>query len=125
VFSSFNIRKLSKSKNRERELDFMSRFCARCDLIAIQKIQDSLDGLIFLQERVTSEGEFGLVVSDITGKVPGKKGLPNASPFYIGGGGYAGRNWLPTSRSTARAFSTISKQTRRRSEAPGVNSTKK
>ena len=81
MFSSFNIRKLSKSKNRERELDFMSRFCARCDLIAIQKIQDSLDGLIFLQERVTSEGEFGLVVSDITGEVPGKRGMAERLAF--------------------------------------------
>lgn len=51
VLSSFNIRKLSKSKNRERELDFMSRFCARCDLVAIQEIQDSLDGLTYLQDR--------------------------------------------------------------------------
>ena len=52
MLSSYNIRKLSKSKNRERELDFMPRFCARCDLIAIQELQDSLDGLIFLQDRV-------------------------------------------------------------------------
>ncbi len=42
VFASFNIRKLGKAKGRERELNFMARFCARCDLVAIQEVQDDL-----------------------------------------------------------------------------------
>ncbi|NQU61573.1 MAG: endonuclease/exonuclease/phosphatase [Rhodospirillales bacterium] len=85
VLASFNIRKLGKVKNRERELAFMARFCARCDLVAIQEVQDSLDGLRHLKkqvdERVASEGEFGLVVSDITGEVPGEKGMAERLAF--------------------------------------------
>ena len=85
VLASFNIRKLGKLRNRERELAFMARFCARCDLIAIQEVQDSLEGLRYLKqkvdERVASAGEFGLVVSDITGEVPGEKGMPERLAF--------------------------------------------
>ena len=85
VFASFNIRKLGKRDNRERGLAFMARFCARCDLIAIQEVQDNLQGLRHLKklvdERVASEGEFGLVVSDITGEVPGEKGMPERLAF--------------------------------------------
>lgn len=85
VLASFNIRKLGKSNARNRELDFMSRFCARCDLVAIQEVQDSLDGLTYLRdrvnERISSDGEFGLVVSDITGEVPGQKGMAERLAF--------------------------------------------
>ena len=28
-----------------RELDFLARFCACCDLVSIQEVQDNLDGL--------------------------------------------------------------------------------
>lgn len=85
VLASFNIRKLGKVKDRERELAFMARFCARCDLIAIQEVQDKLEGLHYLKEkideRVASAGEFGLVVSDITGEVPGEKGMAERLAF--------------------------------------------
>lgn len=71
--------------DRHRELDFMSRFCARCDLVAIQEVQDDLDGLIYLRdrvnERISSAGEYGLVVSDITGEVPGQKGMAERLAF--------------------------------------------
>lgn len=85
VLSSFNIRKLNKPRGRERELDFIAQFCARCDLVAIQEIQDSLDGLIYLRdrvnERVSSDGEYGLIVSDITGEVPGESGMAERLGF--------------------------------------------
>ncbi len=93
VLASFNIRKLgwaTKRKkgeiiSRERELAFMARFCARCDLVAIQEVQDSLKGLRYLKdrvdERVGSAGEFGLLVSDITGEVPGEEGMPERLAF--------------------------------------------
>lgn len=45
VFGSFNIRKLSSRRNRKTELDFLARFCACCDLVSIQEVQDNLDGL--------------------------------------------------------------------------------
>ena len=93
VLASFNIRKLGQTEkrvkgkiiSRKRELEFMARFCARYDLIAIQEVQDNLKGLRYLKqkvdERVASEGEFGLLVSDITGEVPGEKGMAERLAF--------------------------------------------
>lgn len=85
VLGSFNIRKLGKSKGRERELDFMARFCAACDLVAIQEVQDDLDGLRHLRQRtearVAGPGEYTLAVSDITGSVPGRKGMAERLAF--------------------------------------------
>jgi endonuclease/exonuclease/phosphatase family metal-dependent hydrolase len=85
VFASFNIRKLSTRRDRKTELDFLARFCARCDLVAIQEVQDSLDGLRYLMERteahVAGQGEYALAVSDITGQVPGQKGMAERLAF--------------------------------------------
>ena len=85
VLASFNIRKLSSDRGRKREIDFMARFCANCDLIAVQEVQDNLDGLFHLKERMESriaeDGGYGLVVSDITGQVPGEKGMAERLAF--------------------------------------------
>tara|TARA_R110002110_G_scaffold415612_1_gene651471 strand:- start:24471 stop:25688 length:1218 start_codon:yes stop_codon:yes gene_type:complete len=85
VLASFNIRKLGKAKNRERELEFMARFCAACDLVAIQEVQDDLTGLRYLKDRVEARiaaaGEYALSVSDITGKVPGDDGMAERLAF--------------------------------------------
>jgi len=85
VFASFNIRKLGKVLHREREIDFLARFCARCDLLAIQEVQDNLDGLRQLKDRmeakVAGQGEFGLIVSDINGEVPGETGMAERLAF--------------------------------------------
>ena len=43
VLASFNIRKLSSAAGRERELDFMARFCAKCDLVATDIAARGLD----------------------------------------------------------------------------------
>lgn len=79
VLASFNIRKLGSAKDREREIDFLARFCACCDLVAIQEVQDDLEGLRLLKERtearVAGDGEYALAVSDITGEVPGETGM--------------------------------------------------
>lgn len=85
VMASFNIRKLGNPGNREREIEFLSKFCARCDLVAIQEVQDNLEGLVRLKDRMESkiagEGEFELVVSDITGEVPGESGMSERLAF--------------------------------------------
>lgn len=85
VFASFNIRKLGKTLHREREIDFLAGFCARCDLIAIQEVQDNLDGLRLLKDRmeakVAGTNEFGLIVSDINGEVPGETGMAERLAF--------------------------------------------
>lgn len=86
VLGSFNIRKLGKVADRKRELDFMARFCASCDLVAIQEVQDDLSGLRHLRRRTEAQvaglpGEYGLAVSDITGTVPGRKGMAERLAF--------------------------------------------
>ncbi len=85
IMASFNIRKLGNVGNREREIEFLSKFCARCDLIAIQEVQDNLDGLVRLKERMESkiagQGEFDIVVSDITGEVPGERAMSERLAF--------------------------------------------
>ena len=45
VLGSFNIRKLEKAKRQQHELDSMARFYAARDLVAIQEVQDNLNGL--------------------------------------------------------------------------------
>ncbi|MEE8371713.1 MAG: endonuclease/exonuclease/phosphatase family protein, partial [Sphingomonadales bacterium] len=85
VIASFNIRKLSTYKGRKAELEFMARFCAACDLVSIQEVQDNLDGLRFLKERtesrVAGQGEYSFTTSDITGKAPGGKGMAERLAF--------------------------------------------
>ena len=66
ILGSFNIRKLGKARGRKREIDFMARFCEACDLVAIQEIQDNLNGLRLLKERtearVAGFGDYALAV---------------------------------------------------------------
>ena len=83
VLGSFNIRKLGKAQGRKRELEFMARFCAACDLVAIQEVQDNLDGLRQLKKctEKRSSKEYGLVLSDITGEVPGEEGMAERLAF--------------------------------------------
>ncbi len=85
VLGSLNIRKLGKAKGRERELDFLARFCAACDLVAIQEVQDDLEGLRLLRQRtearVAGPGEYAVAVSDITGSVPGRRGMAERLAF--------------------------------------------
>lgn len=85
VLASFNIRKLSSKRSRQPEIKFMARFCAACDLVSVQEVQDNLEGLRFLRERtesrVAGEGEYALAVSDITGKEPGRKGMAERLAF--------------------------------------------
>ena len=85
ILASLNSRKLGGLRNRTAELDFLARFCACCDLIAIQEIQDNLDGLQYLKERteahVAGEGEYALAFSDVTGSVPGAVGISERLAF--------------------------------------------
>lgn len=87
VLSSFNIRKLGKIEGRTRELRFLAKFCARCDLVAIQEVQDKLAGLLRLKEemekQVAGGDEFAVVVSDITGQVPGDSGMSERLAFIF------------------------------------------
>ena len=77
LFASFNIRKLGSTRNRQRELAFMARFCARCDLVAIQEVQDDLEGLLRLKalvdERVSSAGEIEALIRWMTMRLKREK----------------------------------------------------
>lgn len=70
VLCSFNIRKLGAVKKKSKgSWEMFRRICDRCDLIAIQEVQDDLSGLLHLKELLGSG--YGLVASDITGATPG------------------------------------------------------
>ena len=63
---SFNIRKLGNLHGRDEETwQFLTDICVRFDVLAIQEIQDNLDGLRELLRRMGDE--FDVVVSDKTG----------------------------------------------------------
>ena len=85
VLGSFNIRKLGNAATRKQEINFMARFCAKCDLVAIQEVQDNLDGLHELKRCMESciagTEEYGVTVSDITGRVPGELGMAERLAF--------------------------------------------
>ena len=74
VLASFNIRKLGKVKNKSPGAwTFLARFCQRCDLIAIQEVQDDLEALNHLHGLLGPQ--YGMAASDITGGVAGKRGM--------------------------------------------------
>jgi len=71
VFSSFNIRRLGAKRNRNsEEWEFLRRYCRQCDLIAVQEVQDDLEGLSHLKELLGPN--YGMAASDITGAKPGE-----------------------------------------------------
>ena len=68
VLASSNIRKLGKVENRSAGAwAFLERFCERCDLIAVQEVQDNLAGLNHLKALLGPR--YGIATSDITGGV--------------------------------------------------------
>lgn len=81
VLASFNIRKLGDVDKRKRSMEFLADFCRRCDLVAIQEVQDNLDGLNHLKDLLGKD--YGMVSSDITGGVVGKKGMTERLAFLF------------------------------------------
>lgn len=73
VIGTFNIRKLGAvAKRSAQSWQFLRNVIAQFDLIAIQEIMDDLSGLEHVLELLGDE--FGMVVSDITGATPGRRG---------------------------------------------------
>jgi len=82
VLASFNIRKLGKIGNKSTGAwQFLRRFCANCDLIAIQEVQDSLEGLNHLKSLLGDK--YGMAASDITGGIAGKRGMVERLAFLF------------------------------------------
>ncbi len=74
VLASFNIRKLGQIKNKSAGAwAFLKRFCERCDLIAVQEVQDNLEGLNHLHGLLGPD--YGMAASDITGGYAGRRAL--------------------------------------------------
>lgn len=89
VFASWNIRKfgalrdddgtLKKSEGASR---MIARFCAHCDLIAIQEVQSDTEALVALLDTLNAQGDhYRLIMSDVTGRVPGYDGMAERSAF--------------------------------------------
>jgi len=82
VLGTFNIRELSRVKNRSKQAwDFLQLICQQFDLLAIQEVQDDLSGIRELKRRLGDS--FGLVVSDTTGKTPGRRGSAERLAFLF------------------------------------------
>ncbi|MEW8437686.1 MAG: hypothetical protein AB2689_05970 [Candidatus Thiodiazotropha taylori] len=82
VIASWNIRKFGTlmngtvPKKSPGAFRMIKRFCAQCDLVAIQEQQDSTESLYKLIADINSEGRhFQVVISDLTGRAPGYKGM--------------------------------------------------
>ena len=68
VIGTFNIRKLGSIRNRSPQAwSFLKRICERFDLLAVQEVMDSLEGLRYLHKALGDD--YGLVVSDVTGGI--------------------------------------------------------
>ena len=100
ILASFNIRKLGSKRRSVGAWRLMQRFGQRCDLLAVQEVQDDVSGLRRLRwllnggpaEHVNDivphpsaaaedHNSFRLVASDITGSLPGRRPSPERLAF--------------------------------------------
>lgn len=77
VLASFNIRKIGNIANKSKQSwQFLKNFCDRCDLVAVQEVQDDLSGLNHLRDLLGKSGgrsQYSMTASDITGWSPSSK----------------------------------------------------
>lgn len=100
LLASFNIRRLGAKRRSVGAWKMLQRFAQRCDLLAIQEVQDDLSGLRRLRwllnggpaEHVNDilphpsagaedDNVFRLAASDVTGSFPGKSPPPERLAF--------------------------------------------
>lgn len=92
LIGTFNIRKLGKGDDRTSDRGsgrapgawrLLARACAPFDLLAIQEVQDDLDGLLRLQRdlRANHRRKLSLLISDIAGSRPGGVGSTERMAF--------------------------------------------
>jgi len=80
LLGSFNIRKLGSSRSRNKDTwEFLAEVCRSFDLLAVQEVMDDLSGLRRLMSLLGPD--FDLIVSDVTGKFPGERGLGERLAF--------------------------------------------
>ena len=87
VIGSFNIRKLGdKNGKSEGAWKMLARIVERFDLLAIQEVQDNLEGLQKLRRRLGKTDDipnYGMVASDITGSYPGRRPAPERLAYLF------------------------------------------
>ena len=78
VLASWNIRKFGSLLDSKRlpsrtegAWELIVEFCSKCDFIAIQEVQDSLECLLELRKRLGTK--YKVLVTDIAGGVPGRR----------------------------------------------------
>ncbi len=82
VLASFNIRKLGQKANKSPGAwRFLKTFCERCDLIAVQEVQDNLEGLDHLKGLLGDK--YGMAASDITGGIAGERAMVERLAFLF------------------------------------------
>ncbi len=82
ILMSWNIRKFGAltsggvRKKSEGATRMIQRVAASADLLAIQEQQDNTEALYHLRDNLNANGaDFGVVISDVTGKAPGRTGM--------------------------------------------------
>lgn len=100
ILASFNIRKLGRQPRSPGAWRLLREFASRCDLLAVQEVQDDLSGLhrlrwllnggqpevvndILLHPATLTQDNhlFRFVASDVTGSFPGQKPSPERLAF--------------------------------------------
>ncbi len=82
IIASWNIRKFGRFRDGATTAKtpgafrMIERFCAQCDLIAIQEQQDDTESLYKLRDNLNlNGGKYEVVISDLTGRAPGRSGM--------------------------------------------------
>ncbi len=89
LLGSWNIRKLGKIKPQKRDdnhFRFFKKVISQFDLIAIQEVMSDLEGICKIRDDLNLDIEdpaehYGLVLSDVTGAIPGGEGLQERLAF--------------------------------------------
>ena len=80
LIGSFNIRKLGGvDKKSAGSWKLFTTIAKKFDLLAVQEVQDNLEGLIAIKKAAGSK--YGMAVSDITGSYPGQSPPPERLAF--------------------------------------------
>lgn len=93
LFASWNIRKFGAlldgagdPKRSEGATRLIEKFAERCDFLAIQEVQDRLESVRHLRDRLNLSrpgAEYLIVSSDLTGRAPGSRGLGERLVFLF------------------------------------------
>lgn len=88
VIASWNIRKFGAlsdadgPKKSPGAFAMIERFCAACDLVAIQEVQTETASVEALRDRLNAGGgTYEILYSDVTGRVPGYDGMSERFAF--------------------------------------------